>query len=50
MFLVLKDPITTKLFDTSHGTFVMTECYYREINDAYSVIFIIVSKTKHFMY
>lgn len=40
MFLVLKDQITTKLFDTSHGTFVITECYYREINNVYSVIFI----------
>jgi len=45
MFLVLKDQITTKLYNTSHGTLVTTECYYREINNAYSAIFIIVLKS-----
>ncbi len=47
---VLKDQISTKFFNTSHGTLVITECFYREINNVYSVIFIIGSKMKSFMY
>lgn len=44
MLPVRKDQIITKLYDSSHSTFVITECFYWEVN-IYSVSFIIGSKT-----